>query len=186
MCLVVPYFVTTWYCPYFFNLNLIFTVSLYFSLPNFTSSCLQDAKFFKHSPIYIQYLHVGFPGGSVVKNCLPMQGHKFNSQVRKIPWRRKWQSTPVFLSGKSQEQRSLEVYSPWSCKRVGHDLATKQTNKQTKYWDKWKWWSIYFPMHAETSQSRNWSDTLSTASNLIFLVFNWLKDILYDNFCPYC
>ena len=71
---VIPYFVTTWYCPYFFNLNLIFTVSLYFSLPNFTSSCLQDAKSFKHSPIYIQYLHVGFPGGSVVKNCLPMRG----------------------------------------------------------------------------------------------------------------
>ena len=30
--------------------------------------------------------------------------------------RRKWQPTPVFLPGKSHGQRSLEGYSPWSCK----------------------------------------------------------------------
>ena len=33
--------------------------------------------------------------------------------VRKIPWRRKWQPTPVFLPGKSHGQDSLVVYSPW-------------------------------------------------------------------------
>ena len=31
------------------------------------------------------------------------------------------------LFGKSHEQRSLVGYSPWGCKRVGHDLTTKQT-----------------------------------------------------------
>ena len=31
-------------------------------------------------------------------------------------WRRKWQSTPVFLPGKSHGQRSLAGYSPWSPK----------------------------------------------------------------------
>ena len=31
----------------------------------------------------------------------------FNPRVEKIPWRRKWQSTPVFLPGESHEQRSL-------------------------------------------------------------------------------
>jgi len=36
---------------------------------------------------------------------------------------RKWQPTPVFLLGKSHEQRSLAGYSPWNCKRVGHSLA---------------------------------------------------------------
>ena len=45
---------------------------------------------------------------------------------REDPWRRKWQSTPVFLPGKSHGQRSLAGYSPWGRKRVGHDLATKQ------------------------------------------------------------
>ena len=43
-----------------------------------------------------------------------------------VSWRRKWQLTPVFLLGKSHGQRSLVGYSPWGCKRVGHDLATKQ------------------------------------------------------------
>ena len=32
--------------------------------------------------------------------------------VRKIPWRRKWQSTPVFLPGESHGWRSLVGYSP--------------------------------------------------------------------------
>ena len=55
-----------------------------------------------------------FPGGSAVKNLLAMQEicrrHGFNPRVRKIPWRRKWQPTPVFLPGKSHGQRSLAGY----------------------------------------------------------------------------
>ena len=50
----------------------------------------------------------------------------FNPWVRKIPWRRKWQPTLVFLPGKSHGQRSMAGYSPWDHRRVGHDLATKQ------------------------------------------------------------
>ena len=34
----------------------------------------------------------------------------------KIPWRRTWQSTPVFLPGESHGQRSLVGYSPWGPK----------------------------------------------------------------------
>ena len=40
----------------------------------------------------------------------------FDSWVGKIPWRRKWQSTPVSLPGKSHGQRSLAGYSPWGGK----------------------------------------------------------------------
>ena len=36
--------------------------------------------------------------------------------VRKIPWRREWQPTPVFLPGESHGQRSLVGYSPWGRK----------------------------------------------------------------------
>ena len=35
-----------------------------------------------------------------------------NLWVRKIPWRRKWQPAPVFLSGKPHGQRSLVAHSP--------------------------------------------------------------------------
>ena len=34
----------------------------------------------------------------------------------KIPWRRKWQPTPVFLSGKFSGQRNLAGHSPWGHK----------------------------------------------------------------------
>ena len=36
--------------------------------------------------------------------------------LRRFPWRRKWQPTPVFLPGKFHGQRSLMGYSPWGCK----------------------------------------------------------------------
>ena len=34
----------------------------------------------------------------------------------KIPWRRAWQPTPVFLPGEFHGQRSLAGYSPWGHK----------------------------------------------------------------------
>ena len=40
----------------------------------------------------------------------------FDSWVGKIPWRRKWQSTPALLPGKSHGQRILIGYSPWGLK----------------------------------------------------------------------
>ena len=43
---------------------------------------------------------------------------RFAPWVRKIPWRRKQQSTPVFLLGKSHRQRGLMGYSPWSHKEL--------------------------------------------------------------------
>ena len=42
----------------------------------------------------------------------------FNPWVRKMPQRRKWQPTPVFLPGEFQGQRSLAGYSPWAHKEL--------------------------------------------------------------------
>ena len=44
--------------------------------------------------------------------CRRCRKHRFNLWVRKIPWRRAWQPTPVFLPRKSHGQRSLASYSP--------------------------------------------------------------------------
>ena len=52
----------------------------------------------------------------MVKNPLQCRRHRFDSWVGKIPWRRKWQPTLVFLPGKSHRQRSLAGYSPWGRK----------------------------------------------------------------------
>ena len=50
--------------------------------------------------------------------CRRHKRHGFDSWVGKIPWRRKWLSTPGFLPRESHGQRSLEGYSPWSCKEL--------------------------------------------------------------------
>ena len=60
--------------------------------------------------------HQGFPSGAGIKNLPANAGdvrrHEFNPWVAKIPWRKKWQPTPVFLPGESHGQRSLVGYSP--------------------------------------------------------------------------
>ena len=45
-----------------------------------------------------------------------MQDTRVQSLVGKIPWKRKWQPTPVFLPGKSHGLRRLVGYSPWGRK----------------------------------------------------------------------
>ena len=52
----------------------------------------------------------------MVKSLPAIQGPGFNPWVGKIPWRKKWQHTPVFLPGESHGQRSLAGYSPWGFK----------------------------------------------------------------------
>ena len=61
----------------------------------------------------------GFSGGSAVEK-LPANARRprFHPCVQKIPWRRKWQPTPIFLPGKSHGQRSLAGCSPWGCKEL--------------------------------------------------------------------
>ena len=69
-----------------------------------------------------------FPGGSAIKEpaCNAGDPGSPGSWVRKIPWRREWQHTPVFLPGKSHGQRSLVGCSPWGC-RLGPDWACTQS-----------------------------------------------------------
>jgi len=50
--------------------------------------------------------------------CLQCSIPKFDPWVGKIPWRRKWQPTPVFSPRESHGQRSLVGYSPWDCKEL--------------------------------------------------------------------
>ena len=57
--------------------------------------------------------------------CGRYRRHWFNSWVRKIPWRREWQPTPVFLPEATHGQRSLSSYSPWSSKESDMTEATE-------------------------------------------------------------
>ena len=94
------------------------------------SSCNPSLLTHEHHEILsllCSYKPRGFPDGPVGKES-PCQRrrHGFSPWVGKIPWRRKWQLTPALLLEKAHGQRSLVGYMPWGCKRVEHDLVTKQ------------------------------------------------------------
>ena len=49
----------------------------------------------------------------MVKNLPAMKETWFDLWVGKIPWRKKWLPTPVFLPGEFHGQRSLAGYGSW-------------------------------------------------------------------------
>ena len=49
----------------------------------------------------------------MAKNLPALEEIRVQSLVRKIPWRKAWHPTPVFLPGESHGQRSLAGYSLW-------------------------------------------------------------------------
>ena len=53
---------------------------------------------------------------------------RFNSWVRKIPWRRKLQPTPVFLPGKSHGQKEPAGLQSMGLQRVGHYGVTEHAH----------------------------------------------------------
>ena len=48
--------------------------------------------------------------------CLYYKRPRFDPWIRKIPWRRKWLPSSVFLLGEFLGQRSLSGYHPWVSK----------------------------------------------------------------------
>ena len=82
---------------YFFFLGLLFT---------------QHFKINLHDGMYQWASLVA----QMIKNLLAKGRTEFNPWVRKIPWRKEWLPTPVFLPGGSYGQRSLVGYSPRGCK----------------------------------------------------------------------
>ena len=99
--------------PQFKSINSL-VLSLFYgptltSVPNYWKNCTEK--------LYV------FPGGSDGKVPACNEGDLgsipgFDPWVRKMPWRRKCQSTPILLPGKFHGQRSLVGYSPWGCKEL--------------------------------------------------------------------
>ena len=68
-----------------------------------------------HSRFYFVLIR-DFPHSSVGKEFACYAGDPIHPWVGKIPWRRKWKPTPVFVPGECHGQRSLAGYSPWDGK----------------------------------------------------------------------
>ena len=74
----------------------------------FTSTCI------------IHLLPRWLSGKEPTCQCRRYKRHRFHPWLGKIPWRRAWQPTPVFMPGESHGQRSLASYCPWGCKSWTH------------------------------------------------------------------
>ena len=73
--------------------------------PHNSHLCLANSKY-----------TAGTSGKKPTYQCRRCKRYRFYHWVGKIPWRRAWQPTPVFLPGKSHRQRSLVGYAPWGHK----------------------------------------------------------------------
>ena len=69
-------------------------------------------------------------GNEPTCQCRRHKRHGFDPWVRKIPRRRKWQPTPVFLPGEFHGQRGLASYSPWG--RKESDTTEVTARRQAK------------------------------------------------------
>ena len=87
---------------------------------------------------------VFFPGGPSGKEPACQQRrhrrHEFDPWAWKVPWRRAWQPTPVFLPGESHGQRSLEGYSPQGCKDLNMTEANQYVQFTTIFLQKFFTW----------------------------------------------
>ena len=79
----------------------------------------------------------GFPGVASGKEpacqCRRHKNCGFDPWVGKIPQRRKWKPTPVFLPGESHGQRRLAGYRPWDHRESAMTEATKQAGMSHTY-----------------------------------------------------
>ena len=92
----------------------------------------------RSSASFVQWymLSSGLPWWLIGKDSFgPYGRHEFNPWVRKIPWRRKWQCTPVLLPGKSHGQRSLAGYSLWGYKQSDTTERLTHTDTRLNRWD---------------------------------------------------
>ena len=68
---------------------------------------------------------MGFPDGSAGKESACNTGDLIQSLGQEDPAKKEMATTPVFFSGESPGQRSLEDYSPWGCKEL--DITERLT-----------------------------------------------------------
>ena len=79
-----------------------------------------------------------------VKN-LPARRPGLDPWVRKIPWRRKWLPTPVFLPGEFHGPGSLADYSPWSCRES--DMTLMIIFIIIFHYDNLNFFKLLFPLY---------------------------------------
>ena len=109
---------------------------------------------------------------------------RLDSWARKIPCRRKWQRTPVFLPGEFHGQRSLVGYSPWSCKELDMTkwLTGEGNGSPLQYsclenpMDGGAWWAA---VHGVAKSLTRLSDLAAAEWVTLHFTIQWLVELLF-------
>ena len=105
--------------------------AIYLNMHYYSSFLKRDGFIFYGSIIASHLLPRWRSGKESTCQCRRHKRCGFYPWVRKNPWRRKWQPTPIFLPGKFHGQRSMAAYSLWGCKesdRTEHARAHTHTH----------------------------------------------------------
>ena len=136
----------------------------------------------------------GFSGGTNDKEPACQRKrckrHRFDPWVAKIPWRKAWQPTPVFLSGESHGQRSLVGCRPQSCKELNTtDAASHSTTHASQtvlfflaFGNFFSLWSIFVGLPPGLLTFFCWVQSVFKSSWLILnldVVFNYTMFIWF-------
>ena len=98
-------------------------------LPSWVHSFFHNVPFSKYS---LSIYYMGLPWRlSGKESAFQCRRCRFNPWIRKMPWRRKWQPSPIFLPGKSHGQRSWWVSVHGVSKESD---TTKQLNSNHIYY----------------------------------------------------
>ena len=89
-CILGFLWIKTWRHFYYISLCIFYRMKIYFT---YSSCWCNRTPLLKHL------------------QCMTYSSHGFHPWLGKMPWRRAWKSTPVFLLGKSQGQGSMMGYS---------------------------------------------------------------------------
>ena len=97
---------------------------------------------------------IGLPGWLSGKECAcqcrKLRRWGFDPWIRKIPWRSKWEPSPIFLPGKSHGQKSQEGYSPWGLKESDNTEWLNTSGIQVKLLQKMYHYSLSLSMAFKT------------------------------------
>ena len=88
-------------------------------------SMLAQDKYFRHLLLSNSFQWTCIDRSQYAKHSSIILANAGDPWVGKIPWRRAWQPTLVFLPGESHGQRSLVSYSPWGCTESDMTEATQ-------------------------------------------------------------
>ena len=105
----------------------------------------------------------------------------FNPWVRKVPWRRAWQLTPVFLPLESHGQRGLMGYSPQAHKEKDTTEATQQAHTHFHFLVQCLWYFASCVSHLNSLRPFSMTSNHVPGSEQVSeLHFRFISNLLFD------